>query len=797
MGYPLSIRLQHIPRSLTAPDAWLAILLAAFLQLRQYRRRRRHQNENSGKFHIHKIGTKSKPKFNGIWTLTHQWLFTSLRMFVSPLPDQASELNAGVIDMQSDKELTELAKEVASSTGHRAPKKKLTKNSTVRKTNTSREVEVRSRRILKGELVHDIYYPLVETTVNLSLAVLVGISSRWIFGLLRSLSLSGRGGPCCSPYTGGEDDLPGSFERLLACVLIKKEGDDAGNFLFTLLLAIYAMNAVQLAWSVSSLSSSKHFDVNDDSGSNNGDGGGARIGSKSDEQIYMHVHPQKIRRVLVGCGAGLASLWLFHTPALLRFLGLDGLPEAIHELSARILLFVHLFGIASPPRSGSFGDVQTLVNICFALIALAWGYLASAMMIPIEETARNAAHIMSPSTAKKSLNPSETMDLINVRMMLIIQAVTPVLILCTYFLNNHFEDSLNSSAGGRHRKMSFSKQYLQNSGLYVRIVLAWCFLAACAYCLRSLLQSYLDQATSVASATGMLGEGVAQDVASDRRGSSQTFSRETDPFNDRYKNIVLTSGRIAAFPAMMLALLALAHIRGGDGTPHPGVGYQSQQLNAPRSSLDTHRLLPSYSNRYMSWTFRKKQQLRGDADVRAGDGLLLAAAFSLPEINESPFRDSAHSTIVSWLGSNRLCSPPEVRSVNSLIRNVQFILDETYGEAIGAITAMTGRELLELAPEIPVTLLNAMMGSEAQGSCVRGNDPGDTHSNEVCESSIGSSSPSLFEIFVSAMSHQLFTPTVVFPLVDAFAFLSCVWWSYWYSFKFVIYSFKLRKLMTK
>lgn len=788
MGYPLSIQWQHIPRSLTAPDAWLAILLAAFLQYRQYRRRRRQSQENSGKFH--NVGAKSKPKFNGVWSLEHQWLFTHLRMFLSPLPDQASELNAGMVDLQSEKELSELAKEAASG---RVPKKKSSKNSSVGKTSGSGEMEVRSRRILKGELVHNDYYPELETTLNLSIAVMVGLASRWLFGLLRSLRLSsGFGGPCCSPYTGSEDEgtrLPGSFEKLLACVLIKKEGDDAGNFLLSILLLMFVMNVAKLAGSVSSISSPKSVDVNDDN---------KRMGSKADVQVYTRIHPQKIRRVLIGSGAAIFSFWLFHTPSLLRLLGLDGLPEAMEELSARTLLFGKLLGITTLPITDTVGDssnVEILMNACFAFLAILWGYVASVMMIPIEETARNAAHILSPSTAKKRLNPSEMMDLINARIMLIIQAVIPVLIVFTYVLNNHFVDSMKFSARSGQRKVTFSKQYLQNSGLYVRIVLSWCFIAACAYSIRTLLQSYLDQATSVASAMGIFGEGMAKDDASDQR-------RKTDPFNDRYKNIVLTAGRIAAFPALVLGLLAIAHLCGGDGAAHPGIGYQSQPKNAQRSATLARGILPSYGNRYMTWSFNQEQQRRGEVGVTAGDGLLQAAALSLSGINESPFRDSAHKTISSWLGNNRFCSPPKTRSVKSLSRHVQFILDETYGEVASTINAMTGRELLELAPQVHVTFVDSILGNKpAQGSCISEENPDDISRSEVCEASNESNAslqhPSFFEMLVSLMTHPLFTPSVVFPIVDTVAFLSSVWWSYWYSFKLATYYLKLRHIVIK
>lgn len=791
MVYPLLIRLQHgIPRSLTSPDAWLAIIVAAILQYRQFRRLEYRGNDS---FHIIP-GAKSKHvKFNGVWSWGHQRLLTNLRMFVSPLPNEASELSAGMVDLRSDKDLAHLAKEAASG---RLPNKKSSRSSSVGKI-THEKMEVRSRRILKGELVHNQYYPLLETTANLSLAVMVGLASRWLFGLLRALqlssvssetnSLSGSEGPCCSPYTGGEDDgtrLAGSFERLLACVLVKKEGDDAGNFLLTMSLLIFLLFVVKLAWSVSSSSSPNPAD-ND---------GGKVIENKGDAPMYTRIHPNKIRRALVGAGAALSSIWFFHTPVLLRLLGMDGLREASEELSARILLFGNLLGIVSLPRTELLGlsdGENILTNAVLAFLGITWGYIASSLIAPIEEMARNAAHILSPS--KKRLNPSEMMDLINVRIMLIIQAVAPFMIMCTYFLNNHFADSMKNSVRGGQMRMTFSKQYLQNSGLFVRVALSWCFISACAYCFRSLLQSYLDQATAVASAMDILGEGNEKDGISERRGTLQTSFRKADPFNDRYKNVVLTAGRIVSFPALTFGMLALVHLRGGDGTAHPGIGYQSQPKHAPRSILAVNKLLPSYSNRYMTWIFKQEKS------VGAGDGLIHAAALSLPWQDESPFRDFTHKTIVGWLGKNWFCPPPSVRSVKSLSRHVKFLLDDNNGESTLTMTALTGRELLELAPPVPVTFVDIILGRKPEKkSCASEADPNDNRNRGVCDVSIETAlplkHPSLSEMLSFIVSHEFFTPTVVSPIMDTMAFLCSLWWNYWYSFRLVVYYIKLRKL---
>ena len=57
--------------------------------------------------------------------------------------------------------------------------------------------------------------------------------------------------------------------------------------------------------------------------------------------------------------------------------------------------------------------------------------------------------------------------------------------------------------------------------------------------------------------------------------------------------------------------------------------------------------------------------------------------------------------------------------------------------------------------------------------------------------------PSFFDMLVSLMTHPLFTPSVVFPIVDTVAFLSSVWWSYWYSFKLATNYLKLRHIVIK
>jgi len=344
-----SLLLRFIPRSLTAPDAWLAIILALILQYRQYARRRRLNDEQQQNV-VH-ITTTMKPKKRLVsWSFVHEWLFTNLHMFVLPTIPENAEL---VVDLQSgDVDLDRLAREAAAMPS--LPKKK-TKGTHTKDGKTM--MEVRSRRITKGEMMYNPYYLLVETTINLALAALVGLTSRWLLGLFRSLSLSSSssssspGGVCCSPYTGAEDvgtRTLGSFERLLACILIMKEGDDAGVMLLTVLLMILIATIVKLALSVSALDVTTR-DIDDES-----------------ENIAERRDFQNAKRYFIGIGSTLMTLWFFHTPELLRTLGLAGLKEAIEELSARIILFSELAGIVHL----NLGAVK---NLLMTLLSIAWG----------------------------------------------------------------------------------------------------------------------------------------------------------------------------------------------------------------------------------------------------------------------------------------------------------------------------------------------------------------------------------------------------------------------------------------
>jgi len=734
---------------------------------------------------------------------------------VSPFANQASDLNADMVDLQNEADLNSYAKKVAS--GKRAPSSSSRKQQSKAKKggdNGEATMEVRSRRIIQGEMVYNGHYPAVETTLNLAISILVGLVCRWVFGLFRSLKLSKvPGGPCCSPFRGGNDEgtrLPGSFERLLLCILVKQEGDTAGDMLFSALLVVFFAVVLNLTWSVSSPSASKN---EDDLGDEFFGADKEKEKRKKDESAenpkMRRINPRKAKRFLVGVGATLSSLMLFHTPSMLRMLGLDGLTEAVEEWASRILLFANLLGIASLPQTISMEEpseaIQNLMNGILVLLALAWGYVASGMMTPMEETARNAAHLLQPSSSvrkgkRANNNPKEMLDLINARIMLLIQAMAPFLIMCTYLFNVRFAETMKTPARGSGAQMmqkSFSKQYLQNSGLFVRVVLSWCFVGASLYTLSALLQSFLDQASTVASAMATLGEGIVNNDGNGSRKKQNTGAPpKVDPFNDRYKNLVLTAGRIAAFPAFVMAILAVAHLRGGDGSIHPGVGYESQPKDAPRM-LPTKGLLPPYSDQCMMWSAKQIKQ-REEIISSAGDTLLQAAALSQQSWDTTPFRDSAHKTFVDLLGRNRFCYPPEFRSVKAVGRHVNSMLDNDGSaddRSILTYNPLTGRELLDMAPPIPAWTPVAIFSEE--GSCDNSDMDTDA-SQESNECKISDTDqhnlqyPSFSETISFLFSHNFLTPTVVFPILDTIAFLSSVWWSYWYSLIMIIYYFKLR-----
>ena len=146
-------------------------------------------------------------------------------------------------------------------------------------------------------------------------------------------------------------------------------------------------------------------------------------------------------------------------------------------------------------------------------------------------------------------------------------------------------------------------------------------------------------------------------------------------------------------------------------------------------------------------------------------------------------RNSAHKKIVDMtLGRKKLCYLPETRSIKAMGRHVDFLLDSADNESersILTMNALTGRELLELD-----------MASSVHGTleCRSEED-----TNMQCKAP---ESRDMADLYLSLMSHKFFTPTIVFPIIDALAFLSSVWWTYHYSVKLAVHFIKIRKYNT-
>jgi hypothetical protein len=112
--------------------------------------------------------------------------------------------------------------------------------------------------------------------------------------------------------------------------------------------------------------------------------------------------------------------------------------------------------------------------------------------------------------------------------------------------------------------------------------------------------------------------------------------------------------------------------------------------------------------------------------------------------------------------------------------------------------ALTGRELLEIAPQVPITFIDILLGKmPAGGSCNSDEDSNNNQNTQECTVSedvaLKSQLPSLSQMFSFMISHHLLTPTVIFPIIDMVAFLGCVWWNYWYSVMMCFYWIKIRR----
>lgn len=688
---------------------------------------------------------------------------------VSP-STMASTLNANVVDLHSQQ-------------GPSDKKSRKGKgDSKVAGDKGSGVMEIRSRRIKAGELVLSKHFPVLETAMNLSLSMLIGLILRWVFGLIRSLRLSrivdGVGGVCCSTFQGFESDTKSSFERLLACVLIKAEGDEAGKLLLTVLLFCLFVAIYKLAvYASDPLNSSSNSDTDEATKDEKG------------RHIYRRIPRHKVKRSFVLIGAMLSALWLFLTPSLLRYFGLFGIIEAAEELSARIYLLGNLIGVVSVPENdplfGHSAVIQSLTHFLLTLFALIWGCFASAFVECIQESARNAAFVLSSkqtSNKNKKQSPDEFVALVNTRIMLIIQAVAPLVIVCTFFAERHFAEMLTkSSARGKN---TFSNQYLQNSAQFVRVGLSWSFLGASIYTIRTLLQSYLDQASTVASAMSIYGENGSKSKQS-------SAANQKDPFSERYEKLLPTAIKVSAFPMFVFALLSFAHLRGGDVRVHPGV--RRENVDA-LSVTATKGLSPGYSGEYATWIVNNQH---------SSNSLLQAASMSQSSWEETPFRDILHRQISDWFGTNKICHIPSRRAVQSMGRELHYMMLQSNNISVDDSTtlpvAINGPQLLEFAPFIPYefTMLGVLFHKYNSGGLLvedrtcshEDNEAG--QAVEVCVTS-AKQHPSAEMIVSSILSHSILTPTIVIPLVETLTLLSSICWTLWYSIIGVWYLIKIR-----
>jgi hypothetical protein len=408
---------------------------------------------------------------------------------------------------------------------------------------------------------------------------------------------------------------------------------------------------------------------------------------------------------------------------------------------------------------------------------------ASVLAECIQETARNAAFVLSSNPAKRSKKKNETPDemmaLMNTRIMLIIMAVAPLVILCTFFAETHFAETVaKTAARSRGGQASFSKQYLQNSGQFVRVGLSWSFMGASVYTIRALTQSYLDQASTVASAMSVYSE------ASGSKTSNQTNSNQPDPFSDRYSKVVPTAGKIAAFPAFVFAILTLAHLRGGDVSVHPGVG--NENIDA-LSATAIKGLVPGYSGEYAMWIASRQgnQQQKPTA--------LQAASLSQSTWEETPLRDKAHRYISDWMGREKFCAPPSPRAVKAMGRELNYLMLQSNDVSIDEDTtlpiAINGAQLLEHASPLPYTLIDVILGgktSSEEQTCTN---------NDIAESEQTCTASTIPKraIVSSVLSHNIITPTIVIPVVETLTLLSSVLWTVWYTVMVVWYWTKIRK----
>mmetsp|Transcript_8755 Transcript_8755/g.20415 ORF Transcript_8755/g.20415 Transcript_8755/m.20415 type:complete len:618 (-) Transcript_8755:1920-3773(-) len=607
------------------------------------------------------------------------------------------------------------------------------------------------------------HYPMLETVFNLGCAVVIGIVARWMFGLFRSLRLSQKNGPCCSPYRGDEDEgsrSAGAFERLLACLLLKQAGDDAGQPIMSMVVLMFLMCILDLARNVSRRLEAQELLLS------------RREKDEGDEDEAVKesefADPMAAKRFVVGLMTTLATYMFLTTPVLLDRFGLESMTAASEEWAARVMLLGNLVGVNSLPTFDEAPvQIQALSRVFFAGISLLWGYAVASLMLPVEETARNAATVMTSSATNGShkKTPDEIFAIVNSRMMLVVQALIPLVVTLTFFFSARFE----GTSGSYNPNASFTKRHLQNGAGYIRLMSAWSFLGACSYTTRALLQSYLDEAGTIA------GEGVKK------------VRRRFDPFNDRYQTLVSTAARISVFPAFVLALLAMGHLLGGDWSArHPGVGHISQPRHAPRDQITSANLgiLPGYNGPYLHWL----SKAQNPHHLGTNNALLHMAAVSQSQWGvDRKNLDLAHTKVVDFVGGDSMCYPPDARTVKAIRRHVNFLLDtDDDGSTVDSIVtqnALTGRELISHAPEVKVSLIGAALG-QSGATCKE-----EKSEDEVCREE---QSPSFVDVFYTGLSHRLMTPSIMSPLLHLMAFLVSIFWLFFYTAKMIKFWLALR-----
>jgi len=110
--------------------------------------------------------------------------------------------------------------------------------------------------------------------------------------------------------------------------------------------------------------------------------------------------------------------------------------------------------------------------------------------------------------------------------------------------------------------------------------------------------------------------------------------------------------------------------------------------------LLTKGLLPPFSDQYMSWIAKRVEPR--SSDFGSGGEILHVAALSQASWHQHPLRDSAQTIIADWLGDQKFCHPPEVRSVKAMFQHVKYLLGDEGDDESSILTnqALTGLPIM-------------------------------------------------------------------------------------------------------